>query len=69
MTEDQARKLLEPFVLQNATLDSAISFELWKAGYVEAQDVTDHDTPPGQKEYLATKLTAAGRRLMRYLKQ
>jgi hypothetical protein len=70
MTEAEARKILEPFLLEGVMLDSDASMRLWRAGYVEAEDVTDHDTRPiGRKKYMATKLTAKGRRLMSYLKE
>ena len=69
MTEDEVRRLLEPFLLEGKTLNAETSAHLWKLGYVEVQDVTDRDTRPiGRKEYMATKLTPKGRRLMAYLR-
>jgi hypothetical protein len=32
--------------------------------YISVRDVTNHDTPPGQREYLVISITEKGRRLL-----
>ena len=46
-----------------ATLDSATSERLWRAGYVEVQDVSDHDDPH-KRQFMATRMTYAGKRFL-----
>jgi hypothetical protein len=52
--------------LDRATkLDSSVLKALADKGYVKVSDVTNHQTPPGQKEYLFIDFTEEGRRVLR----
>jgi len=46
-------------------LDQVTTIRLWRLGYLEVADVTDHDTRPiGSRELKGTLITPKGRRLI-----
>jgi hypothetical protein len=56
-------------VQHGQTPDQATIKRLWLAGYVEVQDVTDHDTRPiGARELMAMRITPKGMRLLEVAK-
>jgi hypothetical protein len=57
------REALEAFT-RNQQLDQATVRRLLEARLITASDVTNHDTPPGQREYLPISLTLKGQRLL-----
>jgi hypothetical protein len=45
-------------------LDQSTIIKLAAAAYITIADVTNNDTPPGQREYLVISITEKGRRLL-----
>lgn len=64
MTREQAIKALAAYA-RKEQLNQPTVKELFHAGYIEASDVTNNDTPIGVgKEYSPGLITERGRRLL-----
>jgi hypothetical protein len=61
MTE--IKQMLEQFN-RGARLDSSILERLDGQGYIKISDVTNFQTPPGQREYLFIDFTEKGRKVL-----
>src|ERR1017187_7497844 len=57
------REALEAFA-RNEQLDRLTIRRLLSAGLIEAEDVTNFDTPYGQREFLPVSVTLKGQRLL-----
>jgi len=51
-------------MIENKQPDQTTIKLLLRQRYIEARDVTNNDSPPGQREYLATFITEKGRRVL-----
>jgi len=60
---DQIRAALR-LMIENKQPDQTTIKLLLRQRYIEARDVTNNDSPPGQREYLATFITEKGRRVL-----
>jgi len=60
MTDKEALQAFK----QGKGLDQPTTRRLLRAGLIEARDVTNMDSPQGEREYLATFITEKGKRLL-----
>lgn len=60
MTDKEALQTFK----QRKQLDQPTTRRLLRAGLIEATDVTNMDSPQGEREYLPTFITAKGERLL-----
>jgi len=63
MNREQMKKALAAYA-RNEKLNPPTTKELYFAGYIEASDVTNNDSPNGEKEYSPGFITESGRRLL-----
>jgi hypothetical protein len=60
---ETTKQLLER-LKRNEKLDSSIMESLHRTGFILARDVTNHQTPIGQREFLFIRFTEKGRKVL-----
>lgn len=64
MDEGKVKSLLQRLARDEKALDSPVLEHLAGGGYIKIAEVTNQDTPVGQREFLFVSFTEKGKKLL-----